>query len=633
MNTKLAIYLIPLVPLSLFAQQGNSDVSMNDVTIVVASESTTPMEESNQPATVIEIPDAEVQGASIDTDLAEIPMASEPILDESDVVLELPGQSADSAGEASMAGAETITVDFPDEDVRTILRNVADLFELNLVIPDTLQGRTSLKLRNITWRQVFEVVLQPLGYTFVEEENIIRIRSTDEMSTEPVDTRVFVVNYASAAEIMGSVEPLVDAAAGGRMRVDTRSNALVVTERPSRMSSIQEIIDLLDRPTHQVMIESKFIEVTQGDTRNIGVNWASLSNYSLRAGDLERSYTNTDETDDTTTLTGNNTEFDFLANQQALAGQVTGSGGPLLPAPTNIDDINAAIAAGDPVPTAIYEDFGGESVVTSTVSNLTSRIDTAVFSADQFEIVLSALNSNSDVKLVSNPTVVTLNNKLAKIAIGEKFPIPTYSFNSQTGERQLNGIEFEDIGITLDVTPQVNADGFINLNIIPEVSDVLGTISVEGTQIPRIASRRAETDIMIKDGFTLAIGGLTENRTSKDSTKVPVLGDLPGIGRLFKSDIDVLTQRNLIIFITARTLNPDGSDYREIIDPRTLDQMSITPSDVPGYQVSEKEKEQLRQLEDLRLRSVEARRNAKLAAEIQKLKSVEEKVTESETSE
>ena len=97
---------------------------------------------------------------------------------ETEVVLELPGQET-SPGEATMAEEETISVDFPDEDIRTILRNVADLFDLNLVIPDTLQGRTSVKLRNITWRQVFEVVLEPLGFTYVEDRNIIRIKSIE----------------------------------------------------------------------------------------------------------------------------------------------------------------------------------------------------------------------------------------------------------------------------------------------------------------------------------------------------------------------------------------------------------------------------------------------------------------------
>ena len=102
---------------------------------------------------------------------------------------------------------------------------------------------------------------------------------------------------------------------------------------------------------------------------------------------------------------------------------------------------------------------------------------------------------------------MTLDNKQAKIAIGDRFPIPSYTFNAETGQRQLDEIEYIDIGINLDVTPQVNSAGFINLGIIPEVSSLNGTAIVESTEIPIIASRRTETNIMIKDGFTLAIGG------------------------------------------------------------------------------------------------------------------------------
>ncbi|NJO20388.1 MAG: hypothetical protein HC838_10615 [Spirulinaceae cyanobacterium RM2_2_10] len=131
-----------------------------------------------------------------------------------------------SAAEARSREDETVSVDFPDEDIRTIIRQVADLYELNVVIPETLVGSTSIKLRNVTWRQVFKVVLEPIGYTYVEDRNIISVKSIEELTTEPVDTRVFVANYARAAELQASVSPLIDTAAGGQSQVDTRSNAL-----------------------------------------------------------------------------------------------------------------------------------------------------------------------------------------------------------------------------------------------------------------------------------------------------------------------------------------------------------------------------------------------------------------------
>ncbi len=179
------------------------------------------------------------------------------------------------------SGKDTLSVDFPDEDVRTILRNVADLFELNIIIPETLQGKTTIKLRDVTWRQIFQNVLSPVGYTYVEDGNIIKIISNDSLLQEPTTTEVFILNYAKASDVLPTLSALVDAGSGGKIVVDSRSNSLVLTERPSRMTRIRTILEQLDRATDQVMIETKFIEVTEGDTHNLGVNWSALQSYKL----------------------------------------------------------------------------------------------------------------------------------------------------------------------------------------------------------------------------------------------------------------------------------------------------------------------------------------------------------------
>src|SRR5688572_28842973 len=181
-------------------------------------------------------------------------------------------EGAEPATNTVSRDRDTLSVDFPDEDIKTILRNVADLFELNLVVPDTLTGKTSIKLRDVTWRQIFQVVLAPVGYTYIEEGNIIKIVSNESLQQEPAATEVFILNNAKAADIKPTVDGLVDAAGGGKIVIDNRSNALVITERPSRMGRIRVIIDQLDKATAQVMIESQFVEVTDRDIRNIGVN-------------------------------------------------------------------------------------------------------------------------------------------------------------------------------------------------------------------------------------------------------------------------------------------------------------------------------------------------------------------------
>lgn len=603
-----------LTPFALWAQTDvapTAEIDLSDVVVIDDNVSAKPeavvtVEPTSNPApTVVEIPDTPVDGASIDVAMPDIPVVTEAMPGETEVVLEIPGQE-EAGGTAVMSAEETISVDFPDEDVRTILRNVADLFDLNLVIPETLQGRTSLKLSNITWRQVFEVVLEQQGFTYVEDRNIIRIKSLEELTAEPVDTRVFIVNYARAEELQGSVAPLVDNAAGGRIQVDIRSNALVITERPSRMNKIQEIIERLDKATDQVMIESKFIEITNTDVKNIGVNWASLSGYGMSAGPFQREWN----------------------RSRSSSSNGSGSDGSTANSTTNTSS-GSVDAIQDPLVISNSEDVSStfSSLANVATSAATGRLDTAFFSADEFGVILSALGTQDDVKLVSNPTVVTLNNTKAKISIGERYPIPSYTFNAETGQRQLDEIEYEDIGINLDVTPQVNSAGFINLQIIPEVSSTDRFAIVENTEIPIIESRRTETTIMIKDGFTLAIGGLVENSVTNRDTKVPLLGDLPGIGRLFSSKSDSIEQRNLIIFITAKTLNPDGSTYKDVIDPRVIDRMGIVPSELPGYELNQEEKDALKTLENYR---VEAKNQEEMGERTARIEALEHQKRQAE---
>ena len=231
----------------------------------------------------------------------------------------LKGDEPAAKGSASKgkdaAGKDTLSVDFPDEDIRNIIRNVADLFELNLSMPDALQGKTTIKLRDVTWRQIFQTVLTPVNYTYVEEGNIIKIVSNDSLTEEPVTTEVFLINYAKAADIMPTINALVDPAKG-KIVVDARSNSLVITERPTRMTRIRPIIDQLDRATDQVMIESKFVEVTNSDVKNIGVNWSSLQNFQLSAGKLGTTF---DRTRGQTLSDGNN------VNNSTTGTQASGS--------------------------------------------------------------------------------------------------------------------------------------------------------------------------------------------------------------------------------------------------------------------------------------------------------------------
>jgi type IV pilus assembly protein PilQ len=142
-----------------------------------------------------------------------------------------PSFAQDQEGAASGTGDALIDVNFPNDQIRNIIRSVADMNDLNVVIPDTLSGNVSIKLRRVTWRQVFDVVLEPIGYTYVEDGNIIKIRSIQDLMLEPMQTQVFLVNFAKAAELRPAIMPLIEESKGGRAQVDARTNSIIVTER------------------------------------------------------------------------------------------------------------------------------------------------------------------------------------------------------------------------------------------------------------------------------------------------------------------------------------------------------------------------------------------------------------------
>ncbi len=552
--------------------------------------------------------------------------------------------TAEQAASSVSRDKDTLSVDFPDEDIKTILRNVADLFELNLVVPDTLTGKTSIKLRDVTWRQIFQVVLGPVGYTYLEEGNIIKIVSNELLQQEPGSTEVFILNNAKAADIKPTIDGLIDAATGGKIVIDNRSNALVITERPSRMGRIRSIIEQLDKATDQVMIEAKFVEVTDRDIRAIGVNWASLQGMQLGVRGIGGSYgtsrtrDSTEGTNSTSGATGSSANSSSSGSQSGTntskavgstggdaVTYVTGFNNPI-PSTTNL--ANGAVtpsittvpsttfmAGSAPNFTASTTYNGGTTNVVAndttgsstgslsdslsntassavnqllglTNSSNTTRVASAVFSSSDFNIIISALKTQNNTKIVSNPTIVTLNNTEAVMNIGQEFPIPSYTYNSERGTFEVSGFTYKPIGIILKVTPQVNAQGVIKLSLEPEVSQQNGETSfggAGGASIPIVATRKVKTQVSLKDGYTMGIGGLITNSKNHGGTKVPVLGNIPVLGRLFssKSVNDAVT--NLLIFITAKSVTSDGASPEEVFDPRAVQAVDMSRDDLPGY--------------------------------------------------
>ncbi len=545
-------------------------------------------------------------------------------------------QGAEPATGSVSRDKDTLSVDFPDEDIKTILRNVADLFELNLVVPDTLAGKTSIKLRDVTWRQIFQVVLSPVGYTYIEEGNIIKIVSNESLQQEPGATEVFILNNAKASDIKPTIDGLVDGATGGKIVIDNRSNALVITERPSRMGRIRVIIDQLDKATDQVMIETKFVEVTDRDVRNIGINWASLQGMQVGVGKMQSTWVRSRGQDTSDGTTNNSTSGNTSNNAQTAASSLTTTTNGTGPVNTAVSTTTTGSqlttqttttidpVTGNPqsttslvtVPTNTSSTTTTQSPATTQTSSVgvvsnaitqgltdtasnavsslmgltntgsTARVASAVFSASDFNIIISALKTQNNTKIVSNPTVVTLNNTEAILNIGQEFPIPSYTYNTERGTFEVSGFTYKPIGIILKVTPQVNGRGVIKLTLEPEVSQQNGSTSfggAGGASIPIIATRKAKTQVSLKDGYTMGIGGLITSAQDHGGTKVPVLGSIPVLGRLFSSKNVNDSITNLLIFITAKTVSADGASPEEVFDPRAVSAVGMSHEDLPGY--------------------------------------------------
>ena len=439
-----------------------------------------------------------------------------------------PKPSTEQIIEETSPKLETFSIDFPEEEIRNIIRNVADLYGLNVVIPDTLIGMTSITLNNVSWQQVYRAVLEPVGFTYVMDGNIIKIVSSAELETEQMETEIFPLRFAVSTEAATALGGMLDVTSGAKVAADARTNSLIVTERPSRMAKIEEIVKRLDREETQIMIESKFVEIKNKDTKTLGIDWNSLG--------------------------ASGSTFQ-LANSLTTAGA----------------------AQGVPARSFVKQE-GGDTTVGQVASK---RTDNVVFAAPDFQLVLHALEQDNDTRLIANPTVVTMNNTPAVVAIADQRPIPEYQYNGETGVYEISGFEYKDIGIILNVTPNAKQD-LITLNIKPEISSSnsntrFGAATSSSTiEIPNITSRRTESVVTIKSGYTLAIGGLVRSEYTNNDNRVPFLGYIPVIKRLFSYDNRILENKNIIAFVTATQIGYDGSMPEPITTPvKNVDERQI----------------------------------------------------------
>ena len=421
-----------------------------------------------------------------------------------------------------------VTLVFKDADITTVLHTLSYKSGVNIVAASDVEGKVSIRLVDVPWQTALDVILKNNGLAHEKMGNIIRVITLASVAEEDLQNEVFILNYAKAPEVAAAIGATLTER--GSVKFDARTNTLIVTDIPTNLYKVATVIERLDKRTPQVSIEAKIIEARLDDNLDYGIDW----NMEVSAAGAKRP-----------------TTFPFERDASPFTRE-TGKD-------TNVDDYFPVGDTG--FPSSISPVFPYTTAVSFTFGTL---------DFSEFNATLKLLQDNTDTKVISNPTIATLNNQPAKIVVGEIFNIPTYERNTETGVMEITGYEEKDIGVILTVTPHVNDAGDIVIDLKPEVSafdqwDTFGT-GTNTIQAPRFTTRTAETQVMVRHNQTIAIGGLRENTTVEREAKVPFFGDIPLLGELFKYTEDDVDTKDLLIFVTVKLIDENQDDSELIIE-------------------------------------------------------------------
>lgn len=440
---------------------------------------------------------------------------------------------------ASQTEAEVIeSLEFREVDIKDVLRQLAKQYGLNIVFSESVKGMVTVQLTKVTVEQALDSIITVNGFAYTKKDTVYRVTSQEEAMREGRQTKLFRLNNADAVKLKETLSRMLSSS--GSIEADMRSNSLLVTDSPITLDKIAEIIPSLDEKTSQVLIEAKIIETSLNKSEKLGIDWSTTvkatgssrpTTFPFRKWGSDKDMYPVPEY--STSGDGSNvtvtSDFPFLGAQAYLSGQIVPGLGSF------------------PMVSASEFAFG-----------------TLDFSA--LQMVFDALRTRSKTKLVANPRIVTINNQKAVINVGRSLSLPKYERNETTGRLEISGWQTQNIGVILDVTPQISREGYVRLKLRPEVSNLIGYASNRDgvNEGPITSSRAAETEVQIKDGQTVVIGGLVKDESFERETKVPILGDLPLVGWLFKrkevSDSSNPTEKtDLLIFVTARILKDGDS--------------------------------------------------------------------------
>jgi type II secretory pathway component GspD/PulD (secretin) len=516
-------------------------------------------------------PDAMPTTALVDTNTATVTTTVTTTVTSNSV---LAAASATNATAPAVIGIPLIQ--FNDVPIQTAIENLARQAGINYMLdpkigygqPDATgqikpEPTLSIRWENITAESALLALLDNYGLQLVVDKKtgIDRVALKDPLAPPPLITRVIQLQYASVSNMVESVQSVLGDKRS-RVIADTRTSQLLVVATDPEQQSVDTLIAQLDKQTKQVLIETKLIEISSTPTAKRGVDWSSTLNAQHVTFGNGSIISDPQHSSTTITTPGPTTTHTTPATPPAIGHTYTTT------APYSQNGILTLLQ-------------GGSGVSASTLSGLIPT--TGFLNADGVSAVISFLNASYDAQVVSTPRVVTLDNQTAHIDVTRTYPIINVTGGTQNSSGS-SSVTYSNIGTILEVTPRISANDFIWLKVIPEVSshfnDIPITIAGGGGNssttftVPIFDRRRIESQVMIPNGNTLVMGGLVQDSPNASYSKVPFLGDIPGLGWAFHSENKSMSKDNLIIFLTPTIVRdadfqPTPSTYLQS-KPKTM---------------------------------------------------------------
>ncbi len=424
---------------------------------------------------------------------------------------------ADKLGKASKVGytGEKLTLNFQKIDVREALNVIADFTETNMVISDTVKGNLTLRLKDVPWDQAFDIILQSRGLDMRKNGNVIQVAPREEIAAkekieltsrqeiselEDLRTESFQISYQKAdalAALLSNKDQRILSKRGSAV-VDTRTNTLFIQDTPDRLEEARKLIKQVDVPIRQVMIEARVVEASDKFGKDLGVRLGYNSTDAFSVGNSTR-------------LFGN------IGANTPTAGPLTGT-----TMPANTPNVNLPVAGAGTFSMLLFN---------SSVSKLLS-------------VELTALETDSKGKVISSPRVVTSDQTEATIATGTEVPYQQASSSGATN------VAFKSATLSLSVKPQITPDDHVIMDIKVN-KDSVGTLYAG---VPSIDTNSVTTQVLVENGGTVVIGGVYAQTQTNGESKVPLLGDIPVLGYLFRSRSKVDNKSELLVFITPKII-------------------------------------------------------------------------------